>query len=132
MKSTTVTEVKKKRRAGNGTKDAVSRYSQLKANFDNNLFNNHWFDVDTKKVSSKKSQYNVVDLFAGAGGMSEGFRQAGFNNVLSVELEKDASNTLRKNFPEAHHFEGKIEDLSNEEIKKIVGIVFLQGCLQSF
>ncbi|MGZ5283821.1 MAG: DNA cytosine methyltransferase, partial [Bacteroidia bacterium] len=38
---------------------------------------------------------NFIDLFAGAGGLSEGFIQAGFEPVAHVELEKAACNTLR-------------------------------------
>lgn len=38
---------------------------------------------------------NVVDLFAGAGGLSEGFVQAGFRVLGHVEMDKHASETLR-------------------------------------
>jgi len=37
----------------------------------------------------------VIDLFAGAGGLSEGFRRNNFDIVAHVEMDKDASNTLR-------------------------------------
>jgi DNA (cytosine-5)-methyltransferase 1 len=38
---------------------------------------------------------NTIDLFAGAGGLSEGFIQAGFNAVGHVEMDKHAVETLR-------------------------------------
>lgn len=37
----------------------------------------------------------VLDLFAGAGGLSEGFRKVGFDFVGHVEMDKNASMTLR-------------------------------------
>lgn len=39
--------------------------------------------------------YNFIDLFAGAGGLSEGFIRAGFEPVAHVEVENAACNTLR-------------------------------------
>src|SRR5699024_1440509 len=38
---------------------------------------------------------NVIDLFAGAGGLSEGFRQENFDILAHVEMDKNACNTLR-------------------------------------
>jgi len=47
----------------NGTKDAISRYSNLKMKFDTDLFNNNWVEVDTKKTSTKSVDINYIDLF---------------------------------------------------------------------
>lgn len=38
--------------------------------------------------------YTFIDLFAGAGGLSEGFIQAGFNSVAHVEMNPYAAQTL--------------------------------------
>ena len=38
---------------------------------------------------------NYIDLFAGAGGLSEGFIRAGFNPIAHVEMNKDACDTIR-------------------------------------
>src|SRR5690606_5269146 len=37
---------------------------------------------------------NYIDLFAGAGGLSEGFIRTGFNPIAHVEMNKDACDTL--------------------------------------
>ena len=37
----------------------------------------------------------VIDLFAGAGGLSEGFRRNKFEIVAHIEMDKDAANTLK-------------------------------------
>lgn len=41
-----------------------------------------------------KGDYNFIDLFAGAGGLSEGFIQAGFNPIAHVEMNSFAAQTL--------------------------------------
>ena len=40
-------------------------------------------------------RFAVVDLFAGAGGLGEGFSRAGFDNVLSCEAEATFTETLK-------------------------------------
>nr|WP_319396348.1 DNA cytosine methyltransferase [uncultured Desulfobacter sp.] len=42
-----------------------------------------------------KNAYNFLDLFAGAGGLSEGFIRSGFKPIAHVEADKGACNTLR-------------------------------------
>lgn len=44
--------------------------------------------------SDDKRHYNFIDLFAGAGGLSEGFLQAGFTPIAHVEMNEYASRTL--------------------------------------
>jgi len=41
-------------------------------------------------------KYTYMDLFAGAGGMSLGFDNAGFKNLLAVEFNKDFAETYKK------------------------------------
>jgi len=38
---------------------------------------------------------NYIDLFAGAGGLSEGFVRAGFTPIAHVEMNKDACDTIK-------------------------------------
>jgi DNA-methyltransferase (dcm) len=50
----------------------------------------------------------VVDLFAGAGGLSEGFRQAGFAIAAGTDNDPDAMATYAANFPEARAITGDV------------------------
>lgn len=62
----------------------------------------------------------VVDLFCGAGGFSEGFRQAGFEIVFGIDNDKQACKTFKHNFPEA---EVVCEDIMTYEDTPIVDVV---------
>ena len=61
-------------------------------------------------VASRTPQFRVVDLFAGAGGLSEGFRQAGFAVAAGSDNDPDATATYALNFPEAKTITGDIRD----------------------
>jgi DNA (cytosine-5)-methyltransferase 1 len=52
--------------------------------------------------------FSVVDLFCGAGGLSEGFRQAGFKIIAGSDNDPDAMATYAHNFPEATSITGDI------------------------
>jgi len=54
------------------------------------------------------SGFSVVDLFSGAGGLSEGFRQAGFAVLAGSDNDPDALATYAANFPEARAVLGDI------------------------
>lgn len=58
--------------------------------------------------SQTSSQWAIVDLFSGAGGLSEGFRQAGFSVAAAADNDPDALATYAKNFPEAEVICGDI------------------------
>lgn len=45
-------------------------------------------------MTQEKRKYTFIDLFAGAGGLSEGFVQAGFEPVAHVEMNQYATRTL--------------------------------------
>lgn len=53
---------------------------------------------------------NYLDLFAGAGGLSEGFTRAGFAPIAHVEMDKAACNTLRTR--DAFHYLEKTNQLN--------------------
>ncbi|OBF85004.1 DNA (cytosine-5-)-methyltransferase [Mycobacterium sp. 852002-51163_SCH5372311] len=57
----------------------------------------------------------MVDLFAGAGGLSEGFRQAGCGVVAGNDNDPDAAATYALNFPEATTVVGDLRRSSVRE-----------------
>lgn len=58
----------------------------------------------------------VIDLFAGAGGLTLGALRAGFDVALAVELDANAIKTHTANFPNSLHMQMDISSLSSEEI----------------
>lgn len=52
----------------------------------------------------------TVDLFSGSGGMSQGFKWAGFNAVAANDFYKEAALTYQHNFPETSFFFGDIKE----------------------
>lgn len=99
----------------NGKKPNINRYARLRECLANDLFNQNYVWVDTKAVSLTPKKYNMVDLFSGAGGITLGFTMASFEPIFSVDADPDASATYRRNFLNAFHYEGLIENISDEE-----------------
>jgi DNA (cytosine-5)-methyltransferase 1 len=64
----------------------------------------------------QKDPLTIIDLFCGAGGISEGFRQAGFVPLLGVDSDEVAIKTYQKYHGKALNM--KIEDLTAERILK--------------
>ncbi|MDD2445837.1 MAG: DNA cytosine methyltransferase [Clostridia bacterium] len=56
----------------------------------------------------------VIDLFAGCGGFSTGFQQAGFQIVKAVEFDKQIANSYIRNHPEVQMFAEDIKNIDNE------------------
>lgn len=105
-----------------GAKDAVSRYSRLKADLDRDLFaQGSWQEVDTRAGADAPCALTFADLFSGAGGISVGARQAGMRKLLSVEIDPDASHTIQRNFPDSRHLEMPIEQLSETALDDVLG-----------
>lgn len=59
---------------------------------------------------------NVVDLFAGAGGLSKGFEKAGYCIKVAVEFDKQIAETYKINHPDTAVLVGDIKNIKTEEI----------------
>lgn len=64
----------------------------------------------------------VVDLFCGAGGLSEGFRQAGFKVLAGNDFDDVAGKTFEDTHPEAVFLGGPIQSLKVEKIFEVTGL----------
>lgn len=51
--------------------------------------------IASHRVMENERTYTFIDLFAGAGGLSEGFIRAGFTPIAHIEMNRDACNTLK-------------------------------------
>ena len=68
-----------------------------------------------------KRALTCADLFAGAGGLSLGFHQAGYRTVFFNESDEDAAATFQANMPTAAPFIRPIQELTTEMILAACG-----------
>ena len=68
------------------------------------------------------SKYNVVDLFAGVGGLSYGFSKLDdFNILVANEIEKDISKAYSLNHPNVNMINCDINSLTEDKLKEAIG-----------
>src|SRR3989344_7277267 len=68
-------------------------------------------------MPKKTKRYTIVDLFAGVGGLSLGFKENGFDLIFANDIDRDASRTFKLNHPETEFFHGDIKKLTDKDIK---------------
>ena len=66
--------------------------------------------------------FKCVDLFSGAGGLSEGFRQSGFEILLANDFDSWCEASYKLNHPETKFLPGSIEDITADNILSILDI----------
>jgi DNA (cytosine-5)-methyltransferase 1 len=77
---------------------------------------------EANEANSSKG-LRTADLFAGAGGLTLGLKQADFDTVLAVEWDPDAARTFAGHTPEAHLYQGDIRDISFTQYKGRIDVV---------
>ncbi|WP_051134871.1 DNA cytosine methyltransferase [Ponticaulis koreensis] len=65
---------------------------------------------------------SVIDLFCGAGGLSEGFRQVGYSVLAGNDIDEAAGKTFDRMHPEARFLSGPIENLSAKQFLSAAGL----------
>jgi DNA (cytosine-5)-methyltransferase 1 len=79
--------------------------------------------TETQRVQALNMP-TAVDLFAGAGGLSEGFTRAGFRIVLALDQDETAMRTYRLNHPQVPDDRILIGDIRNfpaNRLRRMVG-----------
>jgi len=61
----------------------------------------------------------AIDLFGGAGGLGEGFRQAGWRVALAIEHDRDAAQTYRANHAGTPVIEGDVSRVTASDIRAL-------------
>src|SRR5687768_5606024 len=72
-------------------------------------------------LAKRNKRYTIVDLFAGVGGLSLGFKTLGFDVVFANDNDTDASRTFMRNHPKTKFHIGDIKDLDKKQIKQYIG-----------
>jgi DNA (cytosine-5)-methyltransferase 1 len=81
------------------------------------------FEDDIDNAVTPIQAFNVLELFAGAGGLAIGMEKAGIQCTALNEIDKWACKTLRENRPKWNVLEGDIKDFDFKEYTDKVQIV---------
>jgi len=73
---------------------------------------------NTLKAFGVGYEFWAIELFGGAGGLALGLEKAGFDTKLTIENNKWACETLRKNRPNWNVLEADVTKIADEGIKK--------------
>jgi len=88
--------------------------------------NKFFLPIQTTLMSFSKNQI-AIDCFSGCGGMSQGFKDAGFNVVGAIENDSKMVEVYKENHPVAHLWNRDIRSISAQEIMD--ELEFLKGDL---
>ena len=83
------------------------------------------FRVSTReRATARKSRRELtsIDLFCGAGGITEGFRQAGLRCLYANDVMKEAIETFSRNHPECLADARPVEAVEPAKIRKQLGL----------
>lgn len=106
-------------------------YKKEQLNIFSNFLSNELEDTTDNSVTPY-ADYNVLELFAGAGGLALGLEKAGLKCVALNEIDKWACQTLRENRPNWNILEGDVKSFDFTKYRNKVEIVTGGFPCQSF
>jgi DNA (cytosine-5)-methyltransferase 1 len=73
------------------------------------------------ELAQEQRQMGLLSLFCGAGGLDEGFRQAGFHTLVAIDIDPEAVNTFALNHSRARTAVRDINELTLSELDELAG-----------
>ena len=95
--------------------------SQLAFHFDDSMMVPRTQEV-VVTIEVEPLTHVAADLFCGAGGLSFGFQQGGFQIAFANDINEDYANTYRLNHAGTTFFQESIEDLTTAAVYKKTGL----------
>lgn len=87
----------------------------------------------TDKTTKGNVKLKVIDLFSGCGGLTQGFKDAGFSTVFGCDIDDNCAMTYRANH--CNHganipfYTGDIRKLTNEQLTQLVPYKRIDGVI---
>ncbi len=109
----------------NAVREPISNYRVYKKDQVKSLLDllSETIEDETDNSVIPLSEYKVLELFAGAGGLAIGLEKSGIKCAALNEIDKWACQTLRENRPKWNVLEGDIKSFSFKKFKNEVDVV---------
>lgn len=75
------------------------------------------------------NNYKIVDLFSGCGGFGLGAKQAGFDIVVAVDIDKTLQSSYQLNFPKTRILNGDLSKMDRDSWRIILGNGEIDGVI---
>lgn len=73
-------------------------------------------------MATNKAHLTAIDLFSGAGGISLGLGEAGYDVLLANDFDEASGDTYQRNFPKHHFIPGDVREVTGKSILRKTGL----------
>lgn len=74
-------------------------------------------------------KFKIVDLFSGCGGFGLGAKQAGFDVIVSIDIEPVLQSSYKQNFPNTHVLTGDLSIMDKESWRLVLSDAKIDGVI---